>query len=74
VNFLIIYTIIKTTRLLVTQAVSVTGWPVMVGVVYSQPGADAEWHRCARIHCTQGLGGRGDGYQCGLDWGLSSKV
>jgi len=53
------------------------GWLVMVGVVevgvvhthysVSQPGADAEWYRCACLHCTQGLAGRGDGYQCGLD-------
>jgi len=59
------------------------GWPVTVGVVevgvvdtrygVSQPGADAERYRCARLHCTQGLAGRGDGYQCGLDWGRSSK-
>ena len=56
--------------------VSVTGWPVTVGVVevgvVSQPGADAERYRYACLHCTQGLAGRGDGYQCGLDWGLSS--
>jgi len=44
------------------------GWPVTVGVV-SQPGADAERYRCACLHCTQGLAGRGDGYQCSLDWG-----
>ena len=44
---------------------------VEVGVV-SQPGADAERYRCACLHCTQGLAGRGDGYQCGLDRGLSS--
>jgi len=50
---------------------SVTGWPaawpvtvgvVEVGVVVSQPGADAERYRCAYLHCTQGLAGRGDGY------------
>ena len=46
---------------------------VEVGVV-SQPGADAERYRCACLHCTQGLAGRGDGYQCGLDWGLSSRL
>jgi len=56
-------------------------WPVTVGVVelgvvdtrygVSQPGADAERYRCACLHCTQGLAGRGDGYQCGLDWGRS---
>jgi len=49
---------------------------VMVGVVevgvVSQPAADAERYRCACLHCTQGLAGRGDGYHCGLDWGLSS--
>jgi len=58
----------------VTQGVSVVGtagWPVTAGVV-SQPGADAERYRCACLHCTQGLDGRGDGYQCGLDWGRSS--
>jgi len=59
-----------------------TGWPVMVGVVevgvvdtrygVSQPGADAERYRCACLHCTQRLAGRGDWYQCGLDWGRSS--
>ena len=26
----------------------------------------------ARLHCTQGLAARGDGYQCGLDWERSS--
>ena len=48
---------------------------VEVGVV-SQPGADAESrpYRCACLHYTQGLTGRGDGYQCGLlDWELSSN-
>jgi len=25
----------------------------------------------ARLHCTQELAGRGDEYQCGLDWGRS---
>ena len=49
------------------------GWPLTVGVV-SQPGADAERYRCACLHCTQGLAGRGDGYQCGLDWGRSSRL
>jgi len=33
---------------------------------------DAERYRCACLHCTQGLAGRGDGYQCGLNWGRSS--
>jgi len=57
---------------------TLTGWPtgrlpVTVGVVevgvvdthysVSQPGADAERCRCACLHCTQGLAGRGDGYQ-----------
>jgi len=58
----------------VTQEVSVVGvagWLVTVGVV-SQPGADAQRYRCACLHYTQGLAGRGDGYQCGLDWGRSS--
>ena len=52
------------------------GWPVTVGEVevgvVSQPGADAERYRCACLHCTQGLAGHADGYQCGLDWGRSS--
>ena len=39
---------------------------VEVGGV-SQPGADAERYRWA---CW--LAGRGGGYQCGVDWGLSS--
>jgi len=64
------------------RPVILTGWPVTVGVVelgvvdtrygVSQPGADAERYRCACLHCTQGLAGRGDGYQCGFDWGRSS--
>ena len=49
-----------------------SGWPVTVGVVI-QLVADAERYRCACLHCTQGLAGRGDGYQCGLDWGRSSS-
>jgi len=53
--------------------VLVTGWPVTVGVV-SQPGADTEQYRCRCLHFTQGLAGRGDGYQCGLDWRLSSTL
>ena len=62
----------------------VAGWRVTVGVVevgvvdkrygVSQPGADAERYRCACLDCTQGLAGRGDGYQCGLDWGRSSNI
>jgi len=44
---------------------------VTVGVVEvvgaSQPGAVAKLYRCA---CW--LAGRGDGYQCGFDWGLCS--
>ena len=35
-----------------------------------QPAADANGYRCACL--TQGLAGRGDGYQCGLDLGRSS--
>jgi len=76
----LIYAIIKFTRLSVVSLTVadalagwpaiLTGWPVTVGVVevggVSQPGADAERYRCA---CW--LAGRGDGYQCGLDWGLS---
>jgi len=60
------------------------GWPVMVGVVevgvvdthygVSHPGTDAEWYSWACLHCTQGLAGRGDGYQCRLDWGRSSTI
>jgi len=53
------------------------GWPVTVGVVevgvVSQPAADAERYRCGCLHCTHGLAGRGDGYQCGLDWELFSS-
>jgi len=44
------------------------GWPVVTVGVVSQPVADAERYRCACLHCTQGLAGRGDGYQCGLDY------
>jgi len=77
------YSIIKTRRLSVVSvtvaaalAVILTGWPVTVGVVevgvVSQPAADAERYRCAYLHCTQGLAGRGDGHQCGLHWGRSS--
>jgi len=50
------------------------GWPVTLGVVQvgvvSQPGADAERYRCACLHFMQRLAGRGDEYQCGLDWGF----
>ena len=67
-NLNLIYTIIKTTRLLVvsvTVAAALASWPVTVSVVddgvVSQPGADAERYRCACSHCTQGLAGRGDG-------------
>jgi len=57
----------------------VTVGVVEMGVVdtrygVSQPGADAEWYRCACLHRTQGLAGRGDGYQCGLDWECSSGI
>ena len=59
-----------------TVAAALAGWPVTVGVVemgvVSQPAAAAGRYRCACLHCTQGLAGRGDGYQCGLDCGLSS--
>jgi len=41
-------------------AAALAGWPVTV---------DAERYRCA---CW--LAGRGDGYQYGLDWGLSSQL
>jgi len=49
----------------------VTVGMVEVGVVItrygvSQPGADAE-----RVYIAH-IAGRGDGYQYGLDWGLSS--
>ena len=55
----------------------VTVGVVEVGVVntclgVSQPAADTEWWRCACLHCTQGLAGRGDEYMCGLDWGRYS--
>jgi len=57
--------------------VILTGWPVTVGVVdtcycVSQPAADAEWYRCTCLHCTQGLAGCGDRYECGLYWRHSS--
>ena len=72
-------TTINTTRLSVvsvTVAAALAGWPVTVSVVevgvVMQPGADAGRYRCACLHCTQGLARRGDGYQCGLDLGLSS--
>ena len=56
-----------------TDADELAGWPVTVGMVevggVSQPGADAERYRCA---CW--LAERGDVYQCGLDWGLSSFI
>ena len=50
------------------------GWLGVVDTRYrvSQPGADADRYRCAWL--TQGLAGRGDGYQCGLDWGRSSSL
>ena len=46
----------------VTQGVSVVrmaGWPVTVGVV-----------EVGVFTLHTGLAGRGDGYQCGLDWGV----
>jgi len=48
------------------------GWLGVVGTRYrvSQPAADADRYRCACL--TQGLAGRGDGYQCGLGWWRSS--
>jgi len=62
--------------------VRVRDWPVTVGVVevgvvdtrygISQPGADAEVTG-ARVY-TASLAGRGDGYQCGLDWECSSGI
>jgi len=57
----------------------VTVGVVEVGVVdtrygVSQPGADAERYRCACSRCTLGLAGRGDGYQCGLDWGVLVSI
>jgi len=50
------------------------GWPVKVGVV--EVGVvDAERYKCAcNLHCTQGLAGRGNGYQCGLEWERSSST
>jgi len=86
-DYRLINTIIKTTSVCERDARSVGGergwlagdtdglavWPVTVGVV-SQPGADAERYSCACLHCTQGLAGRGDGYQCGLGWGRSRSA
>ena len=46
-------------------------WLVTVGVVevgvVRQPATGAERYRCTCLHCTQGLDGRGDRYQCSLD-------
>jgi len=89
VSFADVNTIIKTTSVCDGSSVGcgrgwLAGWPVTVGVVEvgvvdkrygaSQPGADAERYRCACLHCTQGLAGRGDGNQCGLDWERSSST
>jgi len=55
------------------SVVGVAGWPVILTVwlvtvgAVSQPAADAERQRCA-------CAGRGDGYQCGLDWERSSSI
>jgi len=54
------------------STVGVAGrWRVTVGVV-SQPAPDTELYRCTCLHCAVGLAGRGDGYQCGLDWERST--
>jgi len=57
----------------VMVAAVLASWPVMVGVikvgVASQPEADAERYRCERW-----LAGSSNGYQCGLDWELSSSL
>ena len=50
-------------------------WPVTVGMVEvglidSQPGADAERYRCAYLHCTQGLVGRGAGFSAASTGGF----
>jgi len=47
------------------------GWSMTVDVV-SHPAANAERYRCACLHCTQDLAGRGNGYQCGFDLGRYS--
>ena len=55
------------------------GWPVTVGVVEvgvidTHLAAATVSGRDACLHCTQGLAGHDDGYQCGLDWGRSSTI
>ena len=59
--------------MLVTVAAVLASWMVMAVMVevgsISRPAADAERYRCM---CW--LAGRGDGYQCSLDSGLSSSL
>jgi len=76
---LLIYTTINFTRLSVTHAVSVMGWPAgrwrwvwSKWAWLTRLAAATLSSRDAHLRCTQGLAGRGDGYQCGLDWGRSS--
>jgi len=50
---------------------------VTVGVVEVGVGVSASQEQTlsvtgSRVYTAHGLAGRGDGYQCGLDWGLSS--
>ena len=46
---------------------------VTVGVVDTRLAAATLSGRGARVYTARmGLAGRGDGYQCGLDWGRSS--
>ena len=49
--------------------VILTGWPVTVGVVSPEQTLSGTG---ARVYTAHRLAGRGDGYQCGLDWGRSS--
>ena len=44
----------------------------MAGVVDTRLAAATLSGTGARLHCTQGLAGRGDEYQCSLEWGRSS--
>ena len=54
------------------------GWPVTVGVVEVGVGVSASQEQTlsgtgVRVYTAHRLTGRGDGYQCGLDWGRSSN-
>jgi len=46
----------------------------MAGVVDTRLAAATLSGTGARLHCTQGLAGRGDVYQCGLDRGRSRLI